>query len=143
MPFSKPGLSLQPKGDLTLVTLPAYFQVRWPSAGYQPGEVDTIDRAQMLGNTVRIRPTLVTYTYQFGDGSTQGPTLSSGGTYPSGDVFHAYDNEGRFSTRVDIVYSADFSINGSEWIPIQDTVNIAGTPETLTVTTATNRLYNN
>lgn len=141
--FSKPGLRLQPKGNLTLVTLPAYYQVQWPSAGFQPGEVDVIDKARMLGNTVRIKPTLVSYRYHFGDGTSQGPTTSPGGTYPTGDVTHAYDMAGTYPTNVDIIYSADFSINGSAWIPIRDTVTITGPPQILTVTTAVNRLYNN
>jgi hypothetical protein len=142
-PFSKPGLRLQPKGNLTLVTLPAYYQVQWPSAGFQPGEVDVIEKARMLGNTVRIKPTLVSYRYHFGDGTSQGPTTSPGGTYPTGDVTHAYDTAGTYPTNVDIIYSADFSINGSAWIPIRDTVTITGPPQILTVTTAVNRLYNN
>ncbi len=141
--FSRPRLSLQPRGNLTLVTLPAYYEVRWPVTGFEPGEIDTIDRARMLGNAVRIRPTLVSYRYDFGDGTGRGPTTSPGGVYPTGDVTHAYDNAGIYRTRVDIVYSADFSINGSGWIPIRDTVTIAGAPQNLTVTTAVNRLYNN
>ena len=38
---------------MTLVTLPVYFSVSWPTAGYQPQEVDAVN---LLGYAVRIRP---------------------------------------------------------------------------------------
>jgi hypothetical protein len=43
---------IQPEGNLTLVTLPTFFEVKWPSAGFQPGEIDT---TTLLGHRVRIR----------------------------------------------------------------------------------------
>ena len=73
-PWSKPTLRIQPAGNVTLVTLPTYFAVTWPEAGFQPGEADTVT---LLGQPVRIRPTLDHYSYVFGDGTTLGPTDSA------------------------------------------------------------------
>ena len=39
--FAVPEVTTQPKGDVTLVTLPTYYQVVWPDAGYAPNEIDT------------------------------------------------------------------------------------------------------
>ena len=64
--FAKPQTHLQPEGNVTLVTLPVYFSVSWPTAGYQPQEVDAVN---LLGYAVRIRPTLEHFTYVFGDGT--------------------------------------------------------------------------
>ena len=68
--FAKPLTHVQPEGNITLVNLPTYYQVRWPAAGYQPGEVATVT---LLGRTVQIRPRATTYTYDFGDGHHAGP----------------------------------------------------------------------
>jgi hypothetical protein len=135
--WSKPTVHIQPEGNVTLVTLPTYFEVTWPAAGYKPGEIDPVT---LLGNPVRIRPTAHAYNYVFGDGTTSGRTTSSGGTYPDGDITHAYAKKGRYTTRIDITYGGEYSIGGGPWIPIPDTVTIPGQPQTLTVKTAHARL---
>ncbi len=135
--FAKPQAHLQPEGNVTLVTLPVYFSVSWPTAGYQPQEVDAVN---LLGYDVRIRPTLEHFTYVFGDGTTFGPTTSTGGRYPDGDITRTYAKAGSYSTHVDITYGGEFSVNGGAWTRIPDTVAVPGTPQTLTVRTAKSRL---
>jgi hypothetical protein len=135
--FAKPGTHLQPEGNVTLVTLPVYFAVSWPAAGYQPDEVDAVN---LLGYDVRIRPTLEHFSYVFGDGTTFGPTASKGGRYPDGDITRTYTRAGSYRTHVDITYGGEFSVNGGVWTRTPDTVAIAGTPQTLTVRTAKSRL---
>jgi hypothetical protein len=135
--WSQPSVHIQPEGNVTLVTLPTYFEVKWPAVGYKPGEIDTVT---LLGTPVRIRPTARNYNYVFGDGTTSGTTTSPGGTYPDGDVTHAYAKRGRYKSRIDITYGGEYSISGGAWIPIPDTVTIRGQPQTLTVKTAHARL---
>jgi len=142
-PFAKPTLHIQPEGNTTLVTLPTYFQATWPAQGFQPGEVDTADPAQMLGHTVRIRPLAASYTYTFGDGTDLGPTSSPGGTYPDGDVTHTYDRAGTYPTRIAVTYGGEFSLDGGPWIRIPATATITGPTQALQVKTAHNRLYDN
>lgn len=129
-PWAKPQLSSQPAGNTTLVNLTTFYAVTWTRAGFEPGEVDS---GSIRGFTVRIRPRLVGFTYVFGDGSTFGPTTSTGGTYPDGDVTHIYAKPGAHAVRVDTTFGADFSVDGSTWDPIPSTVTVAGPTTTLTV----------
>ena len=136
-PWAKPAVHIQPEGNITLVTLPTYFAVTWPQAGFQPGEVDTVT---LLGHRVQIRPTLQSYTYLFGDGTSVGPTSSAGGPYPSGDITHAYPKAGVYHTGIDVTYGGEFTIDGGAWIKIPDTVTVAGPLQPLSVKTAHARL---
>jgi len=135
--WAKPTVHIQPEGNVTLVTLATYFEVKWPASGFQPGEIDT---TALLGNQVRIRPTVQGYSYVFGDGASSGPTLSAGGTYPDGDITHAYPKAGTYNSHIDITYGGEFSVGGGAWIPIPDTVTVAGQLQPLTVKTAHARL---
>jgi hypothetical protein len=135
--WAKPTVHTQPEGNITLVTLPTYFQVIWPEAGYQPGEIDTIT---LLNTSVRIRPTLKSYTYVFGDGTTSDPTTSPGGTYPDGDITHIYAKAGTYDSHIDTTYGGEYSIRNGSWNPIPDTVTVPGQPNALTVKTAHARL---
>jgi hypothetical protein len=80
--FAKPTVEIEPKGNVTLVTLPTYFQTMWPRQGYQPGEVDQVDPARMAGFRVEVRPMIKSISYVYGDGSTSGATTATA-TLPS------------------------------------------------------------
>jgi hypothetical protein len=138
--FAKPTVEVEPKGNVTLVTLPTYFETRWPRAGYQPGEVDQVDPARMAGFRVEIRPKVKSITYVYGDGTTSGPTTSLGGPYPTGDITKTYQQAGDFAVRADVTYAGEFRVDGGQWIAIPGDVTIRGTAENLTVTTAHARL---
>jgi hypothetical protein len=138
--FAKPTLEVQPKGNVTLVTLPTYFETRWPQSGFEPGEIDQVDPARMAGFRVEIRPQAKNITYVYGDGTSSGPTTSLGGPYPEGDITKAYPRAGDFTVRADATYTGQFRVNGGEWIDIPGDVTIQGTPETLQVKTAKARL---
>ncbi|WP_157582043.1 hypothetical protein [Phycicoccus sp. Soil803] len=138
--FARPTLDVQPRGNVTLVTLPTYFQTSWPQGGYQPGEIDQVDPARMAGFRVEIRPRVKSITYDYGDGSTSGATTSLGGPYPEGDITRTYTRAGDFTVRADVTYSGQFRVNGGQWIDIPGDVTIRGTPEDLTVKTAHARL---
>jgi hypothetical protein len=129
-PWAKPQVSTQPAGNTTLVNLTTFYSVGWSRAGFAPGEVDT---GSIRGFTVRIRPKLVGFTYVFGDGTSAGPTTSTGGRYPDGDVTHVYVKPGTYGVRVDTTFGADFSIDGRTWDPIPSTVTVPGPTTTLTV----------
>ena len=139
-PWAKASIGFQPKGYLTLVNLPSFYQANWSSTGYGPGEVDAIDPATMFGHAVAIRPKLVSFTYHFGDGATQGPTTSPGGVYPSGDVRHTYTKAGSYPAYVTVVWGADFKVDNGPWQPIPTTVSVNQPTQRIEVHTATNRL---
>jgi hypothetical protein len=139
--FARPAVHVQPEGDVTLVTLPTYFEIHWAPTGFAPHEVDAVDPARMSGFRVDIRPVLRSVTFLFGDGTTLGPTGSLGGPYPSGDITHAYASSGDYPVRADVTYAGQYRVNGSGWLDIPDTVTIRGIPHTLHVKTAKARLY--
>lgn len=139
--FALPQLVIQPKGDVTLVNLATFYELRWPQAGFQPGEVDAVDPARMLGYRVDIRPGLKSVVYHFGDGTSFGPTSSMGGPYPTGDVVKTYTRSGTFQVYAEAVYTGQFRVAGGPWLDIPGTVRILGTAVALQVKTATSRLY--
>lgn len=138
-PWSKPQISSQPVGNTTLVNLRTFYKVNWAPQGFQPGEVD---RAVLRGIPVQIRPKLVGFTYVFGDGSTAGPTTSTGGVYPDGDITHTYRGKGEYPVRVNTTFGADFSLDGSTWDDIPSTVTVPGPSTTITVREAKGVLVN-
>jgi hypothetical protein len=140
--FAKPSLEVQPKGNITLVTLPTYFETQWPQAGFEPGEIDRVDPARMAGFRVDIRPWAKSITYVYGDGSTSGPTTSLGGSYPEGDITKTYASAGTFAVRADVTYTGEYRVNGGAWVDIPGDVTVRGIPETLQVKTAHARLVN-
>ena len=138
--FSVPTVNIQPEGDVTLVNLPTYFEVKFPNAGFGPEEIDTPDPARLLGYRIEVRPVLKSVTYQLGAQSI-GPTTSLGGPHPTGDITVTYARPGEQQVRVDIVYTGQFRVGGSQWFDIPGEVDLRGAPVTLTVREAKSRLY--
>jgi hypothetical protein len=141
-PWATASISTQPVGDVTLVGLKTFYRVKWSSQGYEPGEVEAIDPARMLGRRVEIRPKVDHFTYVFGDGTTFGPTLSPGGVYPNGDITHAYPKTGSYAVRVDTTFTADFRVDGGPWSAIPETATVTGPVTTVTVKAARAVLVN-
>lgn len=138
-PFAKPTVATQPVGGATLVTLPVYFQLHYPAAGFQPNEINTVT---LLGHQVRIKPTFKHNVFTFGDGSTSGTTQSGGGTYPDGDIKHAYDKRGRYTTSVATTYGGQYSVDGGGWADIPGAITVSGPTSTIEVVTTKNELVN-
>lgn len=138
--WALPTVHIQPEGNVTLVTLPTYFEVKWPATGFQPGEIDPVT---LMGRQVQIRPTNNGFTYVFGDGTSPLQTSSAGGVYPDGDITHVYAKAGTYDSHIDINYGGEFRVDGGEWIAIPDTVDVPGQTQVLTVKTAHARLISN
>ena len=135
-PWATASVSTQPAGNITLVGLKTFYQVTWSASGYEPGEIESIDPSRMLGMRVDIRPRVDHFTYVFGDGTQFGPTKSTGGVYPTGDIVHTYTVSGSYPARVDTTLTADFRINGGPWTAIPETVTVTGATTTVQVKTA-------
>jgi hypothetical protein len=138
-PWAKPTVRIQPEGEVTLVNLKTFYRVSWSEEGFEPGEVDV---RTLLGVRVHIRPKLVGFTYEFGDGTSEGPTTSTGGIWPDGDVTHRYRDRGEFGTRVVTTFGADVSLDGRDWFAIPRTVDVPGPVTTVTVKEARAVLVN-
>lgn len=135
--FARPELHVQPEGDVTLVNLPTFFEVRWPTGGVQPQEIASV---HLLGRTVRIRPLSKSFVYRFGDGERFGPTPDAGGTFPNGGIRHTYEKMATPSVTVVATYGGEFSVDGGQWQQVGETVVINGPPTSVQVREATARL---
>ncbi len=142
IPWAGLSTGMQPPNNLTLVTVPVFYQVQWATEGISPGEVVSVDPARMLGYHVDIRPVLVGYTYHFGDGTSFGPTPDPGGTYPNGGITHPYAKAGAYAVRIDATLGAEFRIEGGPWTRIRDTATVGGIPTSMSVKTARAVLVN-
>lgn len=136
-PFALPQTSMEPPGGQTLINLPTYYELQWPEDGVEPQEIDT---TTLVGFNVRIRPTFVDATYDFGDGTGQGPVQSLGGTWPDGDIQHTYTTKTTVNPSISVQYGGEYSVNGDPWQPIPGTVTIDGPPQPLDILTSRNRL---
>lgn len=136
--FALPESEIEPPDGRALVNLPVYFELQWPEEGFEPMEIDTTD---ILGFEVRIRPTLESATYHFGDGNSQGPTTSLGGGYPDGDVTHEYAAAAELGPWITVVFGGEVSVDGGEWEVIPGSVTVDGPANSLEILTSRNRLY--
>jgi hypothetical protein len=143
LPFSKPTVSIQPVGNVTLVNLPTYFEARWPGdAGLEPGE--TSKPVKLLSWNVEFRIQAQSYDFRYGDGQSSGPTSDAGGVYPDGGIRHTYaqTNKGAAVT-VDAKLTAQYRANGGEWQDIDAVADLQDEPvTTLVVKEAHARLVN-
>jgi PKD domain len=99
-------------GRLSFVNLETYF---WCGDGAQT--CATLGQGQrtvtLLGQAVRIRPRIVSYEWQFGDGSSQRVT--------AGRVAHTYARAGAMAVSVTLTWTADYAVAGSGFRPIGGT----------------------
>lgn len=137
--FARPRLASQPEGGWALVNLDTYYAVVWPGQGVGPQEVATV---HLLGHEVAIRPRVVEYLYEFGDGEVE-RTADAGGPYPLGRVRHRYERVGEVEIAVTARFSADFSVDGGAFRRLADTVDITGPARSLTVYQARAQLIPN
>ena len=140
-PFAQPGVEVQPENNRTMIRLPTYYAMRWSEEGFEPEEVDSLSPANWFGIQVRIKPVFQSVTYDFGDGTSEGPTTDLGGPYPSGTIVKSYQHSGTFNVQVHATLTGQVSLNGSEWIDIPGQADLNGPMVPLEVLTADNRLY--
>ena len=118
--------------------MPTYFHATYGPDGLAPGETTTVT---LLGHTITLRPTDVTYTYHYGDTATYGPTTDAGGPYPTGNVTHTYPTKGTVTTRIDTTLSGQYQENNGPWRTIPGATTITGQPQRLTIATLQSRLH--
>jgi hypothetical protein len=144
LPFSKPTVRIEPKGNVTLVNLPTYYQATWPGdAGLQPGEIS--QPVQLLSWSVEFRISSRSYAFHYGDGTSSGAVQDVGGGYPDGAIKHTYTKPiGAAQVTVDSQLTGEFRVNGGDWIDIDTVADLQNEPvTTLAVKESKARLYNN
>ncbi|MEO8223139.1 MAG: hypothetical protein ABI563_20440, partial [Specibacter sp.] len=101
----------------------------------------------MLGQQVTITATPVAYTWDYGDGTTWGPTPHHGAPLHEDRIgeqtqtSHIYTATGRLSMSVVTHFDGTYSVNGGPNLPIPGQGNIPSAPLGLTVWRAETRLY--
>ncbi|MBC9735519.1 hypothetical protein [Nocardioides marmotae] len=120
-------LQVQPPNGRTLVNFATNFYTE---------QGDLTRTVTLLGRQVELRIHPTHYTWAFGDGTTT-TTDQPGAPYPDLQVTHDYRTAGRVAPSVDTTYSAEFSVDGGPWQPVDGTVTIPGETIALRVLTAT------
>lgn len=129
LPFAKPTVTIQPRGNVTLVNLPTYYQVHWPEPGLSPGDISK--PVQLLSWNIEFRVKIDSYTYRFGDGTTSTPTTDPGGPYPDGGVRHTYLKKQKAAhIKVDAQLTGDYRVNGGPWQPLTGVADLQDEPVT-------------
>ena len=118
---------MEPKGWM-VVGLPTNF-----FADVTPSVVSTT----LLGTPAEVRFTPVSFTWQYGDGSsttsaTGGATWAALGVaeFSETATSHIYDRPGEYSISLTILYSAEYRIGVGNWLPLAGTVPSTSPPLT-------------
>ena len=127
IPLPASDLTIQPPGGATLVNFDTNFYTH----------ATPFDRTiTLLGHQVRFKITPTSYHWHFGD-HTHTTTHTPGAAYPHLDITHRYQRHGTATPSVDTTWTADYQLDHHPWTPVQGTVTITGTPQQLTIKTAT------
>jgi hypothetical protein len=144
LPFSTPTVRIEPRGNVTLVNLPTYYEATWPNDnGLQPGEVSA--PVQLLSWSVEFKIDSKSYTFHYGDGSSSGAVKDAGGGHPDGSIKHTYTQPREAAqVSVDSRLTGQFRVNGGDWMDIDTVADLQDEPvTTLEVREAKARLYTN
>lgn len=93
----------------------------------------------ILGQRVHLVATPVEYAYNYGDGTTFGPTPVAGGPLPQAEwgtktrTSHVYQQTGGFPVVVTTSYRGTYSVNSGPNLPISGTGQFASPAQTLQV----------
>ncbi|WP_405473546.1 hypothetical protein [Paenarthrobacter ilicis] len=94
----------------------------------------------ILGQTVHLTATPTNHTYNYGDGTTLGPTPATG--YPIAQpqwlttetpTSHTYAETGNYQAAVTTTYSGTYSVNNGPPLPINGTLDLTTPPTTIHV----------
>jgi hypothetical protein len=97
----------------TLVNLETYFWCADP-AGRDCRTIGEAERnLTLLGQPVRIRPKLLSYTWNFGDGTGQQTS--------TGKATHTYRHPGPVTVTLTLTWTADYALGTGRLQPIDDT----------------------
>lgn len=101
----------------------------------------------MLGQSVAIVAKPVQYRWDYGDGTSLGPTTTMGGPLPQdrwGEktrTSHAYAATGDFSVVLTTYFQGTYSVNGGPALPIPNQGQFSSPPQTVSVWRSVTRNY--
>ncbi|HAG60052.1 MAG TPA: hypothetical protein DCL83_12415 [Arthrobacter bacterium] len=101
----------------------------------------------ILGQRVHLAATPIEYTYNYGDGTTLGPTPAAGGPLPKdrwGEktrTSHVYQSTGDFAVSIMTSFRGTYAVNGGPNLPIPGTGQFPSPAQTLQVWRSITRNY--
>jgi hypothetical protein len=124
LPLYRGAIRTDPE-RFTLVNLATYF---WCGDAAGRG-CDLLGEGErtitLLGQQVRIRPRIVGYAWDFGDGTSQ--------RIRGGRAQHTYRHAGTATITLTLTWTADYAVAGGAFQPIDDTTTTTSPPRTLPV----------
>lgn len=124
LPLYRGAIRTDPE-QFTLVNLETYF---WcgDSAGRGCDLIGEGERqVTLLGQPVRIRPRILSYDWDFGDGT--------GADVAAGRTAHTYEHAGDTDITLTLTWTADYALGGGAFQPIGDTTTTTSPARTLPV----------
>ena len=110
-----------------------------PTNFYTTATQETFDLT-ILGQTVHLTATPTSHTYTFGDGTTLGPTPTTGYPIPETEwlttntrTSHAYTETGNYQATITTNFTGTYSVNNGPPLPINGTLNLTTPPKTIHV----------
>ncbi len=129
MPIQPGTVSIQPGPN----TLKNYHTNVY--ADSRPQELEVT----LLGQSVRVRATPVSYTFDYGDGTTTGPTTDPGRALPENSwdtptsTSHQYRETGDYAIVISTEFRGEYRVGDGEWQPVEGTATLPSQPQTVSV----------
>ena len=102
---------------------------------------------ELGGFPVQVRAVPVQYSWNYGDGTTLGPTELSGAPLPEDawdeqtDTSHVYAETGDYAVTLTTWFYGEYSIAGGPWLPVAGLNDVASAPVPISVWRSTVRNY--
>ncbi|WP_299037010.1 PKD domain-containing protein [uncultured Pseudokineococcus sp.] len=134
-PLELPGMT---QADFQRLPLPAGTSTVQPATGEVLLNMPTNTYAQaepvelgtdLLGFPVTVRATPAAYTWDYGDGTTVGPTTDPGAPWPDLRVTHTYETAGTYAITLTTHYTGEYSILGGPYLPIPGQAQVTSEPQ--------------
>ncbi|MEQ4566838.1 hypothetical protein [Paenarthrobacter sp. CAP02] len=110
-----------------------------PTNFYTTPQQQTFDLT-ILGQNIHLTATPTNYTYNYGDGTTLGPTPQAGYPIPQTQWLttntrssHTYTQTGNYPTTLTTTYTGTYSVNNGPPLPINGTLTLTTPPTTIHV----------
>ncbi|MDQ0277543.1 hypothetical protein QO003_001846 [Arthrobacter silviterrae] len=136
-----------PVAPATIGSQPGPHTLRGNNTNFYANATEQTFNITLLGQKVHITATTTTYTWNYGDGTTLGPTPSHGAPLPDDRIgeqtktSHAYTTTGKYTITLTTHYTGTYTVNNGPTLPIPGQVNIPSPPLHLTVWRAITRNY--
>jgi len=136
-----------PVAPATIGSQPGPHTLRGNNTNFYANATEQTFNITLLGQKVHITATPTTYTWNYGDGTTLGPTPSHGAPLPDDRIgeqtktSHAYTTTGKYTITLTTHYTGTYTVNNGPTLPIPGQGNIPSPPLHLTVWRAITRNY--